>query len=44
VEENSRAVAVRLTPDDITEIEEIAPRGVAAGTRYPAAGMTTVNR
>jgi aryl-alcohol dehydrogenase-like predicted oxidoreductase len=44
VEENSRAVEVLLTPDDIAEIEEIAPRGVAAGTRYPAAGMATVNR
>jgi aryl-alcohol dehydrogenase-like predicted oxidoreductase len=44
VEENSRAVDVRLTSDDIAEIEEIAPKGVAVGTRYPAAGMATVNR
>src|SRR3989442_379269 len=44
VEENSKAVDVRLTSDDIAEIEEIAPKGVAAGTRYPAGGMATVNR
>jgi len=44
VEENSTAVDVHLTSDDIAEIEEIAPKGVAAGTRYPAAGMAAVNR
>jgi len=44
VEENSAAVDVRLTSDDIAEIEEIAPKGVAAGMRYPAAGMAAVNR
>jgi aryl-alcohol dehydrogenase-like predicted oxidoreductase len=44
VEENAHAVDVRLTPADIDEIEAIAPKGVAAGSRYPAAGMTTVNR
>jgi aryl-alcohol dehydrogenase-like predicted oxidoreductase len=44
VEENSTAVDVRLTSEDIAEIEEIAPKGVAAGTRYPAAGMAAVNR
>jgi aryl-alcohol dehydrogenase-like predicted oxidoreductase len=44
VEENSKAFDVRLTSNDIAEIEEIAPKGVAAGTRYPAAGMATVNR
>jgi hypothetical protein len=30
--------------NDLAEIEEIAPKGVASGTRYPAAGMATVNR
>jgi aryl-alcohol dehydrogenase-like predicted oxidoreductase len=44
VEENSTAVDVRLTSEDIAEIEDIAPKGVAAGTRYPAAGMAAVNR
>ena len=44
VEENAHAAAVHLGPDDITEIEGIAPRGVAAGTRYPAAAMAALNR
>jgi aryl-alcohol dehydrogenase-like predicted oxidoreductase len=44
VEENARAIEVQLTSEDISEIEEMAPKGVAAGARYPAAGMTTVNR
>ena len=44
VKENAQAVEVRLTSEDLTEIEKIAPKGVAAGTRYPAPGMATVNR
>jgi aryl-alcohol dehydrogenase-like predicted oxidoreductase len=44
VEENAAAADVHLTSGDIAEIEEIAPKGVAAGTRYPASGMTAVNR
>jgi hypothetical protein len=38
------AADVTLTPDDLRRIDEVAPRGVAAGTRYPEAGMHTVNR
>lgn len=44
VEENAQAAAVHLGPDEIAEIDGIAPRGVAAGTRYPPAAMATVNR
>ena len=44
LEENVRAVDVSLTPADLRRIEHIAPKGVAAGTRYPEAGMKTVNR
>ena len=44
LEENVAAIAVELTPPDLRRIEAIAPRGVAAGTRYPEAGMATVNR
>jgi aryl-alcohol dehydrogenase-like predicted oxidoreductase len=44
LEENAAATEVRLTPAEIAEIEEIAPKGVAAGTRYPAAGMASVHR
>jgi aryl-alcohol dehydrogenase-like predicted oxidoreductase len=44
LEENVGALDVKLTPDDLRRIDEIAPRGVAAGTRYPEGGMATVNR
>jgi aryl-alcohol dehydrogenase-like predicted oxidoreductase len=44
IDENSKAVDLRLTAAEIAEIEEIAPKGVAAGTRYPAAGMAAVHR
>ena len=44
VEENARAVDVHLTADDVVEIEAIAPKGVAAGMRYPAASMAAVHR
>jgi aryl-alcohol dehydrogenase-like predicted oxidoreductase len=44
VEENSKAVDVQLTAADLAELEAVAPKGVAAGTRYPAAGMAALNR
>jgi aryl-alcohol dehydrogenase-like predicted oxidoreductase len=44
VEENAAAVDVRLTSADLASIEAIAPHGVAAGMRYPEAGMRTVGR
>jgi aryl-alcohol dehydrogenase-like predicted oxidoreductase len=44
VEENARAIEVRLAADDLAEIETIAPKGVAAGMRYPAPGMANVHR
>jgi aryl-alcohol dehydrogenase-like predicted oxidoreductase len=44
LEENVAAVTVELSPADLRRIDEIAPVGVAAGTRYPEAGMGTVNR
>ena len=39
LEENAAAAAVTLTPSDLAHLEEAAPPGAAAGTRYPAAGM-----
>jgi aryl-alcohol dehydrogenase-like predicted oxidoreductase len=42
--ENLAAVDVVLTPDDLRRIEEVAPRGVVAGERYPAAMMWLLNR
>jgi aryl-alcohol dehydrogenase-like predicted oxidoreductase len=44
LEENAGAVAVTLSADEIREIETAIPAGMAAGTRYPAATMHTVNR
>ena len=44
VEENANAVEVHLSSPEIAEIEEIAPKGVAAGARYPDAAMAAVNR
>jgi aryl-alcohol dehydrogenase-like predicted oxidoreductase len=44
LEENVGALDVKLSPADLRRIDEIAPVGVAAGTRYPEGGMATVNR
>lgn len=44
LEENIGALHVRLTPADLSRIDEVAPRGVTAGDRYTAEGMSTVNR
>ena len=43
LEQNVKAVEIKLTPEDMRRIEEVAPKGVAAGDRYPATGMATVN-
>jgi aryl-alcohol dehydrogenase-like predicted oxidoreductase len=43
LEENRRALDVRLTPKDRAAIEQVASRGVAAGERYGPAGMAYVN-
>jgi aryl-alcohol dehydrogenase-like predicted oxidoreductase len=43
LEENLRALQLELTPADLEEIEEVAPKGVAAGDRYHEAGMKTIN-
>lgn len=44
LEENAAAADVHLTADDLREIDALVPRGMAAGTRYPEAGMRAVNR
>ncbi|RIY00014.1 aldo/keto reductase [Aureimonas flava] len=43
LEENAEAVQVALTPDDLAEIDEAFPAGIAAGERYAEAGMKTVD-
>jgi aryl-alcohol dehydrogenase-like predicted oxidoreductase len=44
LEENAAALDVHLTPDDLARIEEVAPKGVAAGERYAAAAMGSIGR
>ncbi len=44
LEENLGALEVELSAADLRAIEEVAPKGVAAGTRYPEAMMGMVNR
>jgi aryl-alcohol dehydrogenase-like predicted oxidoreductase len=44
LEENAAAAAIALDAEELAAIDAVAPRGVAAGTRYPAALMHSVNR
>jgi aryl-alcohol dehydrogenase-like predicted oxidoreductase len=43
LEENVGALDVALSPADLARIDEVAPRGAAAGSRYPAEYMRLVN-
>ena len=42
LEENTGALAIRLSAEDLARIEEATPKGAAAGERYP--DMSSVNR
>ena len=42
LDENIGALDVSLSEDELDRIDEIAPKGAAAGDRYP--DMSTVNR
>jgi aryl-alcohol dehydrogenase-like predicted oxidoreductase len=44
LEENAGALNVKLSPEDLSRIDEVAPHGAAAGDRYPQAAMAAVNR
>jgi aryl-alcohol dehydrogenase-like predicted oxidoreductase len=44
LEDNAAAAALRLSKDELARLDAIAPKGAAAGERYPAAGMASVNR
>ncbi|MDX6466604.1 MAG: hypothetical protein QOI27_1644, partial [Gaiellaceae bacterium] len=41
LEENAAAVEVELTDEDLVRIDEVFPRGAAAGDRY--ADMSTID-
>ncbi len=44
LEENVGATKITLTAEDLSQIEAVAPKGIAAGDRYPTQTMSTVNR
>ena len=44
LEQNLGALEVQLTAQDLVEIDRIAPKGAAAGTRYPESMMAFVNQ
>ena len=44
LEENVIALEMKLSPEDLQRINEVAPRGVAAGMRYPEQAMNAVGR
>lgn len=44
LEENAAAVEIELTEEDLRRIDEVAPKGAAAGERYPEDAMRAVNR
>jgi len=44
LEENVGGFSLKLSPEDLRRIDEVAPHGAAAGDRYPQAAMAAVNR
>lgn len=44
LEENVAAASIALTEAELRRLDEVMPRGAAAGLRYPEPGMTLVNR
>jgi aryl-alcohol dehydrogenase-like predicted oxidoreductase len=44
LDENLAAAELRLSEEELAQIDAIAPIGAAAGTRYAAAAMSSVNR
>ena len=43
LEENAGALRIKLTPEDLRRIDEVAPHGAAAGDRYNETMMALVN-
>ena len=44
LEDNLAGITMELSAEDLTLIDKIAPRGIAAGERYPALAMSWINR
>jgi len=43
LEENLGALEISLSPNELAQLDDLAPKGVAVGSRYPTAMMATVN-
>jgi len=43
LEENLAALEIKFVPAELARINEVAPKGAAAGERYPEGGMKVVN-
>ncbi|KPJ92766.1 MAG: aldo/keto reductase, partial [Gemmatimonas sp. SG8_17] len=43
LEQNVAAIQIDFTTEELARIDEVAPKGVAAGTRYPEQTMQMVN-
>ncbi|MGF1510074.1 MAG: aldo/keto reductase [Myxococcota bacterium] len=43
LDENIAAMNVQLTPEDLSALDDVAPKGRAAGERYPEWGMKALN-
>jgi aryl-alcohol dehydrogenase-like predicted oxidoreductase len=44
LEENFGALDIRLTPEELTDVDSLIPPGAAAGSRYSEPGMRAINR
>jgi aryl-alcohol dehydrogenase-like predicted oxidoreductase len=44
LEQNLEAIKISLTPQELARIDEVAPKGVAAGDRYSAPAMAALDR
>jgi aryl-alcohol dehydrogenase-like predicted oxidoreductase len=44
LEENAAAAAIKLTPDEVAELEAAVPRNEVMGDRYAAANMKAIDR
>ena len=44
LQQNLEAVNIKLTPQSLARIDEVAPKGVAAGARYPELAMAALDQ
>lgn len=44
LDDNLGAAAVRLTAEELAQVDAILPPGAASGERYPAQAMRTIDR